>query len=140
VCGRGDLTEWERLLRAVGRKREARHSAGVLWMLAADAASRFTPPERAYDFYRKEAPFAGGISNVNLNGTWFARQHPTNVLNYMRVSPTGPMVPVALNVTTLGDRLRLSMTYRANLLNDWTAKELGEMFLNRLTRISCGSA
>ncbi len=93
-----------------------------------------------YDFYRKEAPFAGGISNVNLNETWFARQHPQRILDYVRISPTGPMVPVAMNVTTLGDRLRLSLTYRAALLNDWTAKELGEQFAGRLMRIASETA
>ena len=134
-----ELADWERLLRATARRRETRSSGGTLWMLAAEVASRFSSPGRLYDFYRKEAPFAGGISNVNLNGTWFGRRHPQLVLDYVRVSPTGPMVPVAVNVTTLGERLHLSMTYRSALLNDWTAKELAETFLERLTRIPCGS-
>jgi NRPS condensation-like uncharacterized protein len=139
VCSRFELANWDRLLRAVAHRRGTRDSAGVLWMLAAEVASRFTPPDRVYDFYRKEAPFAGGISNVNLNGTWFAKQLGKTVLDYLRVSPAGPMVPLAMNVTTLGEGLRLSMTYRSALLNDWVAKELGEMFFERLRRISCGS-
>ena len=36
-------------------------------------------------------------------GSWFADRHPFPVLDYVRVSPTGPMIPLAMNVTTLGD-------------------------------------
>ena len=45
-------------------------------------------------------------------------------------------MPVALNVTTLGDDLRLSMTYRSNLLNDWTAAELARAFVGRLRQLA----
>lgn len=130
VCRSGDLGDGRRLLRSVAAQRT--RSNGLLWMLAAEWASRLTPPQRVYDFYRKEAPFVGGISNVNLNGTWFARRHPSPVLDYTRVSPTGPMVPVAMNVTTLGDDLHLSMTYRTALFNDWTAAELAQAFVRRI--------
>jgi hypothetical protein len=139
ICRASELAGWDGLLRAVACRREPRDAAGQLWMRAAEFASRFTPPERAYDFYRKEVPFAGGISNVNLDETWVGALHPHTVSDYIRISPTGPMVPVALNVTTLGGRLRVSMTYRAALFNDWTAKELGDMFADRLTRIAVGN-
>jgi hypothetical protein len=106
-------------------------------MQAAELATRFVRPDRLYDFYRKEAPFAGGLSNVNLSDTWFAEQQAAGrVLDYVRVSPTGPMVPVVLNVTTLGDDMRLSMTYRSNLMNDWTAAELAEMFVRRVATVA----
>jgi NRPS condensation-like uncharacterized protein len=138
VCRERDLRHWPRLLQSVARQnrieRDGRSGPpGVWWMHAAEIATRFVPPGRLYDFYRKEAPFAGGISNVNLNDTWFREQHAAGrVLDYVRVSPTGPMVPVVLNVTTLADAMRLTMTYRSNLLNDWTAAELAEMFTRRI--------
>ena len=87
-------------------------------MLLANAAKRFVPPHELYHFYRKELPLLGGISNVNLNNTWAAEYHPAPVLEYLRISPTGPMVPLVFNLTTLGDRLHLSMTYREVLLDE----------------------
>jgi hypothetical protein len=138
VCRERDLRDWDRLLRAVAAQRG--NPTGHLWMLAADVATRFSSPARLYDFYRKEAPFAGGISNVNLRGSWFDRHHPARVLDYIRVSPTGPLVPLAMNVTTLGDDLRLSMTYRTALLNDWAAAELAQMFVGRLTRMASSTS
>jgi hypothetical protein len=142
VCRRRDLDDWCRLLRSVAAQSAVQRRAGVgpasvLWMLAAELASRYTPADRVYDFYRKEIPLAAGISNVNLNGTWVAGgSHPAPVLDYVRVSPTGPIVPIALAVTSLGTELRLALTYRTALLNDWTAAELVQSFTDQLTRLA----
>jgi hypothetical protein len=143
TCRPHELADWDRLLASIAARNRTRRrnlaDSSTLWMLAAERATRNTPPDKLYDFYRKEAPFAGGLSNVNLNGTWFAEEHPQRVLDYVRISPTGPMVPVALNVTSLGENLSLSLTYRRELFNDWTAKELGESIVRRLTRIASGN-
>jgi hypothetical protein len=142
VCRGRDLEDWERLLRAVAAQSRTQRLAGVgpasvLWMLAAEVASGYTPADRVYDFYRKEIPLAAGISNVNLNDTWVASESaPFPVLDYVRVSPTGPIVPVALAATSLGDELRLALTYRTALLNDWTATELAQTFTRRLERVA----
>lgn len=138
VCRRRDLSQWDRLLRSVAAQTRVQRRGGVgpasvLWMLAAESASRYTPPNRVYDFYRKEIPLAAGISNVNLNDTWAAGPP---VLDYARVSPTGPIVPVALAVTSLGTELRLTLTYRTALLNDWTATELMQSFTSHLQRLA----
>jgi NRPS condensation-like uncharacterized protein len=138
VCRAADVRSFDRLLRAVAAQRTG--STGVLWMLAAEAATRFSRAERLYDFYRKEAPFVAGLSNVNLNRAWFAARHPDTVLDYVRVSPTGPMVPLAMNVTTLGSDLRLSMTYRTALFNDWTAAELADAFVRRIRQVAARTA
>lgn len=136
VCRPADLQDWHRLLRSIASRRS--RSTGIPWMLAAEFASRFTPPARVYDFYRKETPFAAGISNVNLHAPCAPGRRPPPVVEYVRVSPTGPMVPIAMNVTTLGSRLHLSMTYRRALLNDWTAGEIAHAFVRRLGGIAGG--
>ena len=75
-------------------------------MLAATAVDRFIPNRDLYHFYRKELPMLGGLSNVTLNDTWAARYHPDPLREYIRVSPTGPLVPlVFLGPTTLGSQL-----------------------------------
>jgi NRPS condensation-like uncharacterized protein len=142
VCRDREMQDWPGLLRSVARQNQLERDGrsgppGVWWMHVAELATRFVSAGRLYDFYRKEAPFAGGVSNVNLNDTWFHEQHGAGrVLDYVRVSPTGPMVPVVLNITTLGDEIRLSMTYRSNLMNDWTAAELTEMFAGRIASLA----
>jgi hypothetical protein len=54
------------------------------------------------------------------------------VLEYLRISPTGPMVPLVFNLTTLGDRLHLSMTYREVLLEETQAAQMADAFLERI--------
>ena len=57
-------------------------------------AGRLLKPDRAVHLYRKRVPLAGGISNINLSTTWASDYHPTPLLQYIRVSPTGPMMPL----------------------------------------------
>ncbi len=75
-----------------------------------------------------------GVSNVNLNHTW-AAHHPELVVRYRRISPTGPLAPVVFSVTTLGDDLQLSLTYRGALLTRDQAQELADAFLVELAAL-----
>lgn len=64
-------------------------------------------------FLRKTLPVAAGISNVHLRDSWFERDGAGRILEFHRASPTGPMVPLILTPTTLGEQLNLGVTYRA---------------------------
>jgi NRPS condensation-like uncharacterized protein len=138
VCRPAELREFPRLLKTVARQTSVLRNRGVgqenlVWMLLANAVKKLVPPHELYHFYRKELPLLGGISNVNLNDTWAAKYHPSHVLEYVRVSPTGPMVPLVFNVTTLDDRLHLSITYREVLMDEAKAAQMADAFLAHLT-------
>jgi hypothetical protein len=140
-CKPADLGDWSRLVRSVGMQRRAHTKGGVgaysaAWMTAALATQRLCDPSRLYHFYRKEMPLTAGLSNVNLHGTWAERLHPHLLENYVRVSPTGPMCPLVLSATTLGEKLRLAMTYRHDLVPRATATA----FLQSVVRRLCAEA
>ncbi len=78
-----------------------------------------------------------GVSNVNLNRTW-AAHHRDLLVRYRRISPTGPLAPVVFSVTTLGDDLQLSLTYRDALLTRAEARGLADAFLAELTALCAG--
>ncbi len=101
-------------------------------MLAALAIQRLVRPESMYRFYRKEIPLAAGLSNVNLNGCWANKPKLARVSGYLRISPTGPMAPVVLSVTTLGTTLQLALTYRAKLLSEPQARQMLNSVVERL--------
>ncbi len=135
-----DLADFDRLLKVIhaqNQRHKDRHNAaaGMLWLTASLIAARFLPSEKAYRFYRKHMPLAGGISNVNLASSWAAMHYPQTVRQYVRVSPTGPMIPVAFTPTTLGDDLHLAMTYRQSLISDQTAHRMADGFLNHLRQL-----
>lgn len=135
-----ELSDWRRLLRAVHEQGQGRRpkvaQASTLWSGTAMMVQRMMQPKRVYHFYRKEMPLAAGLSNVNLAGTWAADRYPDSVVDYLRISPTGPMTPTVLSTTTLGDRLQLGFTYRQALLTEPNAAGMLQHFLNRLSDAS----
>jgi hypothetical protein len=87
-----------------------RLTAGVI-------AGRMMSGHALMEFYRKRLPLAAGISNVNLAETWVADRHPATILEYARASPTGPMLPLVITPTTLGQKLHFGMTSRTAVLD-----------------------
>jgi hypothetical protein len=134
VCRSRDLEHWPRLVRRIAQQMRAHKQndspqASSMWMFAALMSSRYVSAEQSFRLYRKHMPLAGGISNVNMNRTWAANYHPHPLLEYVRVSPTGPMVPLVFSMTTLGRELLLGLTYRSALFSDELAKTIAENFL-----------
>jgi hypothetical protein len=140
-CTPADLRDWPRLLKSVAGQNRTHARRGVAqssaaWMIAASAVQRLVPNDKLYHFYRKEIPLAAGLSNVNLNGTWVDAVHPGPLLEYRRISPTGPMAPIAFSATTLGSRLQLAMTYRQALLTKEAADAMARSLIDRLCFVS----
>jgi hypothetical protein len=135
-----DLADFERLLRCVGKqtalhKRSGVPQASAIRMLAGIVAGRLLGKEDTITFYRKRVPLAGGISNVNMNRSWAARYHPDPLREYIRVSPTGPMMPLVFTTTTLGNEFHFGLTRRASLIDDARAAALAGAFMNRLDQL-----
>ncbi len=131
------LADFEGMLRRISQQsRAARRNhaaaAGMLWLYVSALTARFLPTRKTYHFYRKHMPLAGGISNVNLTSTWAAAHHPHLIRQYIRISPTGPMIPVTFTPTTLGDDLHLALTWRNALLTRPQAEAMAQGFLKRL--------
>lgn len=141
LCRPADLKDFNRLLRQIAAQSALHKSGGMalsspIRVMAALTAGRFYSRKRIVEFYRKRVPLAGGISNVNLNRTWAAQFHPAPLLDYIRVSPTGPMMPLVFTPTTLGKHLHLGMTHRPALIPDDKARAMAEFFLARLREIA----
>jgi hypothetical protein len=77
---------------------------------------RFFSPGRRRRFYAKHHPLWGGITNMNLNLLWEPGQ-TTALLDYFRGVSTGPVTPLVLSVTTIGDRVNLGVSYRTTVFS-----------------------
>jgi hypothetical protein len=106
----------------------------ALRMLAGVTAGKLVKPERMAHFYQKHVPMAGGISNVNMNRTWAMEYHPSPLLDYIRVSPTGPMMPLVFATTTLGSDFHFALTYRPAVVSMDRIDALASRFVERLGR------
>jgi hypothetical protein len=97
-------------------------------------------PRFKAQLFQKGLPFLAGISNVNLTGSWADQgKMPAGgrpiVLDYFRVSPVGPLVPLVFTFTTMRDRLSLCVTYRTTALSQNQAEQIATELMERLQRL-----
>ncbi|MGZ5020778.1 MAG: hypothetical protein ACXWAV_10140, partial [Chthoniobacterales bacterium] len=81
-------------------------------------------------FFQRGAPFAGGISNVNLTGSWIEQ---AGITEYRRIGPTGPVLPIVFAITTLHGRIFIDVTFRHTACCRDEAEVMLENFAQRLT-------
>jgi hypothetical protein len=89
----------------------------------ASLALRFFSTKRKRSFYQKHCPLWGGITNMNLNTLW-AEQAQGEPLDYLRAVSTGPVTPLVLSVTTVGERVNGGLSYRSTV---FSAAEIGQV-------------
>jgi NRPS condensation-like uncharacterized protein len=100
-------------------------------------------PRFKAQFFQKGLPFLAGISNVNLTGSWADQEKmPATgqavVLDYFRVSPVGPLVPLVFTFTTIRDRLSLCVTYRTTAFSQNQAEQIATELTERLQNLAPG--
>jgi NRPS condensation-like uncharacterized protein len=76
----------------------------------------FFSPGRRKKFYAKYYPLWGAITNLNLNRLWAPSDRHVP-LDYFRAVSTGPVTPLALSVTTIGQRMNLGVSYRTTVFS-----------------------
>ncbi|HVT90250.1 MAG TPA: hypothetical protein VHD56_15465 [Tepidisphaeraceae bacterium] len=141
VCREKELGDWDRLLDHVHHQNDRQRKnhaaeASMVRMFAALVTAKLMPPKRLLEFYRKRFAMAAGISNVNLNADWPGRFHPHPLLDYVRVSPAGPWMPLVFTPTTLGDGLNIGITSRRSVLDPQRVGALAAEFVDRLQRFA----
>jgi NRPS condensation-like uncharacterized protein len=106
--------------------------ARILW----DA---FRKPRRKAQLFQKMLPLLAGVSNVNLTGSWVDREDTMagdpRVIDYVRVSPVGPLLPLVFTLTTIRDRLSLSVTYRTTAFSRIEVEQIARDFVARLLNV-----
>lgn len=145
LCRPRELRDWDRLLERIALQNRINKHRGVpeasmIRMAAGLVAHRMLGPEKVKHFYRKRLPLAGGVSNVNLNGDWPQRYHPDPILDYIRVSPSGPMMPLVFTPTTLGGRMNFGLTCRDSVVAPDRAAAIADAFRAELVHFAARRA
>lgn len=99
----------------------------------------------------KTVPVVAGISNVNMTGSWAdpmpaageekgpgertAGRVIPQILDYLRISPTGPLIPVVFTLTTIRGRLSLCVTFRTQAFHENKLLEIVQDFIHRLEEL-----
>lgn len=103
----------------------------------------YDSPRFRASLLHKTVPVVAGISNVNMTNSWADPQaagrqdsaEDPRVLDYIRISPVGPLIPVVFTLTTIGGRLTLCVTYRKTTFKEERLKGLVEDLVKRLESI-----
>ncbi len=104
----------------------------------------------------KTVPVIAGISNVNMTGSWVDPRPASlppetaetseagggaalvngdeipQILDYLRISPTGPLIPLVFTLTTIRGRLSLCTTYRTTSFHEDNLIGVVEDVIHRL--------
>jgi hypothetical protein len=99
----------------------------------------------------KTVPVVAGISNVNMSGSWVDPTPPAGeekgagdrpsgraipqILDYLRISPVGPLIPVVFTLTTIRGRLSLCVTFRTQAFREGKLQEIVQDFVRRLEEL-----
>ena len=104
-------------------KRHKLYLASPLEMEVARIAFGRFSLDRRKKFYARFYPLWGGITNMNLNRLW--DQSGDNApMDYLRGVSTGPVTPLALSVTTVGQGMNLGLSYRTTT---FSREEIADM-------------
>jgi hypothetical protein len=138
---RADLRDWDRLVRTIGsqnawQKASKAPQTSVLRMAVGLAEAKLVSPRRWAELYRDRMPVAAGVSNVNMNRDWAAAYHPAEIADYFRVSPTGPMIPLLVTPTTLGEKMNFLITRQTSLVNDTRCQNFVSFLRDRLIQLA----
>jgi NRPS condensation-like uncharacterized protein len=92
----------------------------------------FRGARRKAQLFPKALPLIGGISNVNLTGSWMNQKESAGsgprVIDYLRISPVGPLLPLVFTPSTIGNRLSLGVTYRTTAFSRDEAEQIAKDF------------
>ena len=83
-------------------------------------------------FFRKTLPMTAGVSNVVVRDDWMARSRSGHVAEYIRGVSTGPILPLVLTPTTLGEELNGGVTYRTAGFTHQKIDGIMEMFMDQI--------
>jgi hypothetical protein len=127
------------LARAVQRqteviKRDRLFLASALELAFGRFLLNFFSPPRRRKFYSKYYPLMGGITNMNVNRLWQTAGSAAP-RDYFRGVSTGPITPLALSLTTLGDRGSVGLSYRTTVFSRAEVEALGERLRAELKEV-----
>ena len=95
--------------------------------------ARFSPA-RQKEFYLKNYPLWGGLTNVNLNFLWPQAPGEKPADGFSAVS-TGPAVPLVCAVTTAGNRANVALTWRPAFFSEPEIGQIKKDFLGLLAQL-----
>ncbi len=110
-------------------KRERLYLQNLIAIAASGLLWRFLSREQRRGFYAKNYPVWGALSILDVSALWAGTGAPTPPPEYIRAIPTGPLAPVVVAATTVGDVLHLGFSWRTAAFSAETVGALASRFV-----------
>ena len=98
--------------------------AGAVWPHLRETAKPF--------FMRKTLPMTAGVSNVVIRNGWLNDSGAGDVAEYIRGASTGPILPLVLSPTTLGEEMNVGVSYRTAGFSRQKIAGVMDMFMDQI--------
>jgi hypothetical protein len=90
------------------------------------------PVEQRGKLYPKHYPLWGGLTNMDLTRLW-PQPDQAPPVDYLRAVSTGPVTPLVLSITTLGQVVKVGLTYRATVFSTPEIECIQDCFRNAVS-------
>lgn len=109
------------LTREIGRqtraiKRNRLYLGAALELALGSFLVSFFSEQRRRRLYRKNYPLWGGLTNMNLNTLW-PQPDKNCPVDYFRAVSTGPITPLVVSLTTVGEVANVGLSYQPGVFN-----------------------
>ena len=108
----------------------------LLALGAAGLAWRFLSIDRRRGYLAKHYPIWAGITGVHVDPLWERVRRGMPAGEYLRAVSTGPLAPLVLAITTLGDAMWLGLSFRTADVSRQTAERVGRNFLHCIASLT----
>jgi hypothetical protein len=115
-------------------KRDRRYFDAVVLMRVVNAWWPWVSQATRPHFMRRALPMSAGISNVRLRNDW-TEKAGGRILGYSRGVSTGPMLPLTLSPTTLGEEMNFGLSYRVTAFTRDKIALLVESLLEEIDQV-----
>jgi hypothetical protein len=107
-----------------GVKRRKLYLQTLLAIAVSGLQWRFLSSEERQRFHAKNYAVWAGVTPLQLNALWpEAKSYPFRV-GYVRAVSTGPLSPLVLALTTLGDVVEVALSFRRSAIDRRRAESL----------------
>jgi hypothetical protein len=108
----------------------------LLALGAAGLGWHFLSTHRRRGFLAKHYPIWAGITAVHVDPLWDRVRREMPAGEYLRAVSTGPLAPLVLAITTLGDAMWLGLSFRPADVSRQTAERVARNFLHCIASLT----
>jgi hypothetical protein len=113
-------------------RRQRLHLRSIVALATAGVAWPFLAPATRHRFFAKHHPVWGAVTMLDVNALWPGGSPP----DYVRGVPTGPLSPLVVAATPVGNRMNLGFTFRTACYSRGSIEQIAADVVHRFAPLA----